>query len=628
MKKQVIIIMGVSGSGKTTIGQQLSARLRVPFSDADDFHPAANVEKMSAGIPLDDDDRTPWLQILAENLKKWEIDSGAILACSALKEKYRAQLIQNCPQIQWVYLDGSFDLIYSRMKDRAGHYMPAALLTSQFDALEIPSYGMHVDISGHPDSIINTIMSQLNHMQLSKFGVIGLGVMGRSISLNFAEKGVPLSVYNRTEGGEHKLIDSFRSMKSDQMTVQEFGDLEPFIQSIERPRKILLMVQAGKVTDEVIGKLTPILDEGDIIIDGGNSHYEDTKRRFEALQNHQIGFVGCGISGGEEGARNGPAIMPGGDKTQYELIAPYLNKVAAKDKEGTSCCAYIGPNGAGHFVKMVHNGIEYAEMQLLAELYHLLSGQMSNVEIAELFSDWNKGDLASYLLEITIDILQKKEGDEYLLDLILDQAGNKGTGGWSSKAALDLGAVNSMMAAAVFARYQSSSKRDKLHLSGKINHQSELNKKINLEALENAYRFARLMNHHQGFDLLRIASDEYAWDLSLVDVSRVWTNGCIIRSALMENCVTWFRESDQLILIEEVFEDLRKFENVMPVILQSGMHRRVPMPVFTAAWNDWVSRTSEKLPANLIQAQRDYFGAHTYKRINDPEGKSLHTNWK
>lgn len=628
MEKPIIIIMGVSGCGKTTIGQQLSDRIDLPFFDSDDFHPGANVEKMRSGIPLNDHDRAPWLKILADKLVIWRSDKGAILACSALKEKYRAQLNQDNGYIHWVYLDGTFDLIQSRMKARAGHYMPAALLSSQFDDLEIPAYGIHVNISDHPESIIHTIISQLNHMHLSKFGVIGLGVMGRSISLNLAENGVPLSVYNRTEGEEYKLIDAFKSMKSDQMIVQEFGHLEPFIQSIERPRKILLMIQAGRVTDEVIQKLIPHLDAGDMIIDGGNSHYDDTDRRSKTLQNHQIGFVGCGISGGEEGARNGPAIMPGGKRDQYAEISPYLEKIAAKDKNGNPCCTYIGPNGAGHFVKMVHNGIEYAEMQLLAELYHLLSGQMSNSAIADLFSEWNNGPLASYLLEITVDILRKKEGDESLLDLILDQAGNKGTGGWSGKAALDLGAVNSMMTSAVFARYQSSSKRDRLHLSGQVNHQSEFNIEIKLEALENAYRFARIMNHHQGFELMRMASIEYAWGLSLVDISRVWTNGCIIRSALMEDCVTWFQESDQLILIEEVFEDLRKFENVMPVILQSGMHRRVPMPVFAAAWNDWVSRTSEKLPANLIQAQRDYFGAHTYKRIDDPEGKSFHTNWK
>jgi len=257
----------------------------------------------------------------------------------------------------------------------------------------------------------------------------------------------------------------------------------------------------------------------------------------------------------------------------------------------------------------------------------LMKGQYTQDEMADVFAEWQKGDLSSYLLDITINILRKKEGDTYLLNLILDQAGNKGTGNWSTKAALELGVVNTMMSAAVFARYQSSNKQSRIRHAQHINHFTELNHKINPEALEFAYRFARMMNHIQGFDLLRIASSTYNWNLSLSEIARIWTNGCIIRSHFMEQCVLWFQDTDSLLDVDEVFEKLRFIQPVVPEVLKIGMKNRVPMPVFSAAWNDWICQTSERLPANLIQAQRDYFGAHTYKRMDDSEGKSFHTNW-
>ncbi len=367
----------------------------------------------------------------------------------------------------------------------------------------------------------------------SEFGVFGLGVMGSSISLNIADKGYELSVFNRAEGGEEEVVNRFLSSNKHRDNIQGFTDLKAFIQSMERPRKILIMIKAGPTVDLVLNNLIPLLSKGDIIIDGGNSHYLNTKRRFELAQGHGIAFIGAGISGGEEGARKGPSIMPGGTRESYEFVSEILESIAAKDDFGKTCCTYIGPEGSGHFIKMVHNGIEYVEMQLLAELYALMSKQMSNEAIAEVFEGWNQGVLSSYLLEITIQILRKKEGDKYLLDMILDKAGNKGTGSWSSKAAFDMGIPNTMMSSAVFARYISSFKDTRIKMSGLIDSSHSIEEDLDLVSIEKAYEFARLINHQQGFKLMQLASDTYNWDLNFSDIARIWSNGCIIKSHLM-----------------------------------------------------------------------------------------------
>jgi len=301
-------------------------------------------------------------------------------------------------------------------------------------------------------------------MHKTAIGLIGLGVMGKSISLNIAENGFPISVYNRVEAGESHIVADFLNENKSFQNIQGFTNLQTFVASIEQPRKILVMIKAGTAIDSVLEQLMPILDKGDIVIDGGNSHYKDTIKRAKLLASKQLHFVGCGISGGEVGARKGPSIMPDGNLETYKHIAPILEKIAAKDTNGKPCCVPIGNNGAGHFVKMIHNGIEYAEMQLLAELYALLSKTHSNEEIAALFSEWNTRSEASYLLEITIAILRKKEGDLYLIDQILDKAKSKGTGSWSSKTALDLGIPTTMISSAVFARYISSFKEKRTAL--------------------------------------------------------------------------------------------------------------------------------------------------------------------
>lgn len=464
-------------------------------------------------------------------------------------------------------------------------------------------------------------------MNKSFFGVIGLGVMGSSLSLNIAEKGYRLSVYNRIASGEEKMVSNLLKRADEHMKIDGFSDLKEFVNSLERPRKILIMIKAGNPIDHVIEELLPLLSEGDIIIDGGNSHYLDTNRRCKYLHSKKLHFVGCGVSGGEEGARKGPSIMPGGSKESYQIIAPVLEAIAAKDKNQNSCCTYVGSGGAGHFVKMVHNGIEYAEMQLLAEMYALLSVTKSNEEIATIFSTWNQTDLSSYLLEITIHILQTKEDGVCVLDTILDKAGNKGTGSWSTKAAFDLGAVNTMMSSAVFARYISSFKGKREQLSQQIQKDFQESEGIAIEMLEKAYRFARIINHHQGFELMEKASEEFDWNLNLSETARIWTNGCIIRSEFMQYSSTVFKEYESYLDAEEIIIFLTSSEKKLRKSIMHSMSHRITFDTFWSAYNYWVAITTQNLPANLIQAQRDYFGAHTYQKIDAPEDQFFHTNW-
>ncbi|WP_339655279.1 gluconokinase, GntK/IdnK-type, partial [uncultured Salegentibacter sp.] len=389
----VYIVMGVSGSGKTTIGKLLAKELNLPFYDADDFHPSENVEKMKNGIPLQDEDRKGWLAILAENIQKWEQGDGAVLACSALKEKYRQQLT-SIPEeyLKWIFLSADFEVILERLKARKGHYFKPELLTSQFETLEEPQYGLRVNVNTSEENILKEIMTKLKAPK-AEIGLIGLGVMGKSLALNLLSKNINVSVFNRQVPGlEENIAKNFVQENAEKYTFQGFDDLKEFVSSLNRPRKVLLMVNAGAAVDAVIESLLPFLEKGDIITDGGNSHYKDTWRREKMLREQGIHFIGCGISGGEEGALKGPSIMPGGSAEAYKQMGPLLEKIAAKDKTGNPCCTHIGPDGSGHFVKMVHNGIEYAEMQLIAETYHFLRFYTNSKPkaIASLFEAWNK----------------------------------------------------------------------------------------------------------------------------------------------------------------------------------------------------------------------------------------------
>lgn len=463
--------------------------------------------------------------------------------------------------------------------------------------------------------------------KMSDFGVFGLGVMGSSISLNIADKGYELSVFNRAEEGEEAIVDRFLTANNQRINIHGFTDLNEFISSIAKPRRILIMIKAGPTVDLVLNKLMPLLSRGDIIIDGGNSHYLNTKNRFELAQSHGVEFIGAGISGGEEGARKGPSIMPGGKRESYELVADVLESIAAQDDFGKTCCTYIGPEGSGHFIKMVHNGIEYVEMQLLAELYALMSIGMSNEEIAVVFERWNQGTLSSYLLDITVQILRKKERGKFLLDLVLDKAGNKGTGSWSSKAAFDLGIPNTMMSAAVFARYISSFKTSRVKMAHLIDSDGPIKHDPDLRSLERAYEFARLVNHQQGFKLMQLASQTYNWELNFSDIARIWSNGCIIKSHLMNSLHKEFECCDDLFDMDLVTNGLIKKESSLRETLVLALNNRISLHCFSAAYNYWVDMTTKNLPANLIQAQRDFFGAHTYQRVDAPESEFYHSQW-
>ncbi len=618
----LIVVMGVSGCGKSTIGNLLSQRMEIPFIDADDFHPKTNIQKMSRGDALTDNDRLPWLQALNAELKMRSTSGGAILACSALKEEYRKILSDNITTIQWVFLEGSFDLIKNRIEARNNHFMDATLLQSQFDTLEIPNYGIKVSCEKSPEDITNEIIRE---MQKSAFGIFGIGVMGKSLALNMLEKGISVSVYNRDEGAEKGMVENFLK-ETDNHNAAGFTDLKDFVQSLQTPRKILLMVKAGNVVDLVIDNIVPFLDEGDVLIDGGNSHYKDTERRVNSLKNKQIHFVGLGVSGGEEGALKGPSLMPGGSEVGWNYVASYLNLIAAKDENGNPCCNYIGPNGAGHFVKMVHNGIEYADMQLLAELYALLSVTKSYEDISAIFSNWNEGKLSSYLLEITSKILLEKEGDSSLLDLILDKAGNKGTGSWSSVSALELGVPTTMKTASVYARYTSSFKEARVKLSKDVI-SSEIKDEMNIDLLERAYDFARTINLQQGLQLIQSASEEYNWNLNLSEICRIWSSGCIIKSEKIKFLSEILKTSNNLFEGREILKSLNENETAMPYVIDYALKTRISIPCFYEAYNYWVAMTTEQSSANMIQAQRDFFGAHKFQRIDAEQDKMFHHNW-
>ncbi len=632
----IFVVMGVSGSGKTTIGSLLAERLNLTFYDADDFHPEANVVKMRGGQALEDEDRMDWLHELGLQIKEWGKGDGAVLACSALKENYRYLLApEPAPKITWVFLEGSRELLMERLRGRKGHYMPPELLDSQLKTLERPSYGLHVNVDNTPDAIVDEILKKTEDMKsLSEFGLIGMGVMGRSLALNMAEKGVKVSIYNRHVAGKEENVA--KNIVKDNPSVSDmvgFDDLPAFVQSLERPRKILLMILAGAPVDQQIEALLPFLEEGDVIIDGGNSFYKDTTRRTKLLQERGIHFVGTGISGGEEGARKGPSMMPGGSQKGYEAIARYLNLISAPDKNGMPCTAYIGPDGAGHFIKMVHNSIEYAEMQVLAEAYYYLRYclQTPPEEISRIFTGWQTGGLGSYLLEITIDILQKKEDGELLLDKILDQAAQKGTGGWSVGAALEHGVPYGPLTEAVSARSLSSFKKARVEAAKLYRHvagNTEGDKSILIKRLTDAYQATRIINHEVGFNLMRQVSDDFEWNLDLSEIARIWTNGCIIRSELMEELVAVYATEKGLLTAPSVVNRMTEYQAGFAATVATGLQHGFALPVMASALNYFLGAITADSSANLIQAQRDYFGAHTYKRKDRGADESFHTEWK
>jgi 6-phosphogluconate dehydrogenase len=465
----------------------------------------------------------------------------------------------------------------------------------------------------------------------SNIGLIGIGLMGENLSLNIESKGFSVSVFDISKEKVEKFINGRGSGKK----ITGCYSIEELIKSLERPRKIMLMVQAGKVVDDVIESLIPHMDKGDIIIDGGNTHFPDTTRRVKYVESKGLLYIGTGVSGGEEGALLGPSIMPGGSAKAWESVKPIFQAIAAK-VDNEPCCDWIGEEGAGHFVKMVHNGIEYGDMQLICETYHILKNilKLTPDEMHGIFKKWNEGELSSYLIQITSEILAFKDADgQPLIDKILDKAGQKGTGKWTVITSLDLGIPLTLITESVFSRILSSLKDERIQAS-KLLGGPEINfngnKEKFIEALGKALYAAKIISYAQGYQLMRAAGKEYGWNLNYGGIAMVWRGGCIIRSAFLGKIKEAFDKNPELsnILLDPFFKGrIKEINESLRTVVAEAVMNGIPVPALSSALAYYDGYRTESLPANLLQAQRDYFGAHQYERVDKPRGEYFHTNW-
>jgi 6-phosphogluconate dehydrogenase len=467
-------------------------------------------------------------------------------------------------------------------------------------------------------------------MQSIHFGLTGLAVMGQNLARNVARHGFPIVVHNRTPARTEEFLQAYGS----EGPISGATDIASFVKALQPPRAIIIMVKAGPPVDEVIAQLKPHLDRGDLLIDGGNSFYVDTQRRLQELAPDGILYLGTGISGGEEGALHGPSIMPGGSRAAYDLVAPIFNAIAAQ-VDGAPCCAYIGDDGAGHYVKMVHNGIEYADMQLIAEAYDLLKNavDLSNDELAQTFREWNQGDLDSFLIQITAQILQTKDPDtgDYLVDRILDRAEHKGTGKWTSQSALDLGVPVTTITTAVFARFLSALKDQRRHAAkllpgptGRLPGE----KAAFINAVREALYASKVVAYAQGFEQMLAAGREQGWDLHPGEIASIWRGGCIIRARFLNRIQEAFDDEPQLhnLLLAPYFREVMGSTQAgWRRVVGEATRLGVPIPAFSSALAYYDGYRRERLPANLIQAQRDLFGAHTFERLDKPG--TFHFQW-
>jgi 6-phosphogluconate dehydrogenase len=467
----------------------------------------------------------------------------------------------------------------------------------------------------------------------AQFGIIGLGVMGQNLALNIGDHGRSVAVWNL----ESDWVDRFIAQNNRGHQFVGTKSLQEFAASLERPRRILMMIKAGDPVDQMLEKLAPVLAPGDIVIDGGNSFFKDTQRREAAWKTKGLNFFGMGVSGGEEGARHGPSLMPGGSRDAYEHVRPILESIAAKSDSG-ACVTYVGPDGAGHFVKMVHNGIEYGDMQLIAEAYDLLRKALglNASQLAEIFADWNRGPMESYLIDITAQVLtvSDPETGRPLVDMVLDKAGQKGTGKWTAQIALDLGVAIPTIAAAIDARVLSSMKDERVRASnqykadGRPRYRGSNSDLIG--AVKDSLFAAKICSYAQGMNLIQAGSREYNWNIDLKEMARIWKAGCIIRARLLDSIMHAYERQpglSNLLLDEEFQARLQQTEKNWRHVVANSAELGIPTPAMSASLSYFDSYTSAELPQNLTQAQRDYFGAHTYQRADRPNAGFVHTDW-
>jgi 6-phosphogluconate dehydrogenase len=467
---------------------------------------------------------------------------------------------------------------------------------------------------------------------LSDIGLIGLAVMGENLVLNMESKGFQVSVFNRSS----IKVDDFLGGRAKGKNIIGFHTIEEFVESLARPRKVMMMIKAGSAVDDMIQTLIPLLAPGDVIIDGGNTHFPDTNRRTALVESKGLLYIGTGVSGGEEGALLGPSIMPGGSKAAWPYVKPIFQAIAAKVEDGSPCCDWVGENGAGHFVKMVHNGIEYGDMQLITEAYQIMRDllHLSADDMHGIFRDWNNGELDSYLIEITRDILAYKDSDgKPLVDKILDTAGQKGTGKWTGIAALDLGIPLTLIGEAVFSRCLSAVKGERVQASKILKGPDPVfngDKGGFIDDIKDALYASKIVSYAQGYALMKAAAEEYKWKLNYGGIALMWRGGCIIRSAFLGKIKEAFDNNPSItnLLLDPFFSDkVEKAQDGWRKVVAAAITNGIPVPAISSALGYFDGYRCEKLPANLLQAQRDYFGAHTYERTDKPRGEFFHTNW-
>ena len=469
-------------------------------------------------------------------------------------------------------------------------------------------------------------------MKKSDIGLIGLAVMGENLVMNMERHGFTVSVFNRTA----EKVTNFVNGRAKGKNVVGTYSLEELVASLSKPRKVMMMIKAGSAVDDMIEKLLPLLDDGDVIIDGGNSHFPDTARRTEYVESKGKLYIGTGVSGGEEGALKGPSLMPGGSPAAWPIVKPILQSICAKVEDGSPCCDWVGQNGAGHFVKMVHNGIEYGDMQLICEAYQLMKDLLglSADEMHAVFEEWNKGELDSYLIQITSEILAYKDEDgKPLVDKILDTAGQKGTGKWTGIAALDEGVPLTLIGEAVFSRCLSAMKEERANASKILSGpkpEFKGDKKQFINDIRDALFASKVVSYAQGYTLMRSAAKTYGWDLNYGGIALMWRGGCIIRSVFLGKIKDAYDKDPELtnLLLDPYFKEaVEKSQAGWRRVVSTAMMNGIPVPAMSTALGYFDGYRTERLPANLLQAQRDYFGAHTYERVDAPRGQFFHTNW-